>query len=127
MVKKEFTYRGKTLDELQKMSLKEFAVLLPSTKRRSVKRGLTDRQKKVYEDCKNNKSNIKTHARGMIIFPLMIGRTILVHSGKVFEAVRVEPEMIGHRLGEFVLTREKVEHSAPGIGATKSTSSISVK
>jgi small subunit ribosomal protein S19 len=127
MAKKEFAYRGKKLDELQKMSLKEFAELLPAERRRSAKRGLTDRQKKVYEDAKNNKPNIRTHARDMIIFPIMVGKTILVHSGKAFEAVRVESEMIGHRLGEFVLTRKKVEHSAPGIGATKSTSSISVK
>jgi len=127
MVKKEFAYRGKTLEELQKMSLKEFAELLPSEKRRSVKRGLAHRQKKVYEDVKKNKANIKTHARDMVILPLMVGKTILVHSGKSFEAVRVEPEMIGHRLGEFVQTRKKVEHSAPGIGATKSTASISVK
>jgi len=127
MVKKEFTYRGKKLEELQKIGLKEFAELLPSNKRRSVKRGLSHRQKKVYEDIKNNKANIKTHARDMIIFPIMVGKTILVHSGKAFEAVRVEPEMIGHRLGEFILTRKRVEHSAPGIGATKSTASISVK
>ena len=124
MVKKEFTYRGKSLEELQEMDLKEFAELLPSKKRRSIRRGLSQRQKKVYEDVKKDKANIKTHARDMLILPLMVGKTILVHSGKSFEAVRVESEMIGHRLGEFVLTRKKVEHSAPGIGATRSSSAL---
>ena len=127
MAKKEFAYRGKSLEELQKMDLKQFAELLPAKKRRSLKRGLSHSQKKIYDDVKKNKANIKTHERSMVILPLMVGKTILVHSGKAFEAVRVESEMIGHRLGEFVLTRKKVEHSAPGIGATKSTSSISVK
>ncbi|MBW2995486.1 ribosomal protein S19 family protein, partial [Candidatus Woesearchaeota archaeon] len=79
MVKKEFTYRGKKLEELQKLDLKQFAELLPAEKRRSLKRGLSHRQKKVYEDIKNNKANIRTHARDMIILPLMVGKTILVH------------------------------------------------
>jgi small subunit ribosomal protein S19 len=127
MAKKEFTYRGKTLEELQKMSIKDFSALLQSRKRRSIKRGLSESQKKVLEDCKKNKPNIRTHEREMVILPAMVGKTLLVHMGKSFEAVRIEAEMIGHRLGEFVQTRKQVKHSAPGIGATRSTASISVK
>jgi small subunit ribosomal protein S19 len=41
MAKKEFTYRGKSLAELQKMSVKEFAELLPARQRRTIKRGFT--------------------------------------------------------------------------------------
>lgn len=44
--KKEFRYRGYTLDELLNMSLEEFAKLLPSRQRRSLKRGLSPEQKK---------------------------------------------------------------------------------
>jgi small subunit ribosomal protein S19 len=57
----------------------------------------------------------------------MVNKQIKIHSGKVFEEVLIQPEMIGHYLGEFAMTRKKVSHSAPGIGATKSSASISVK
>ena len=45
MAKKEFKYRGKNLQELQAMSLKELADVMPSAVRRRIKRGLTDQQK----------------------------------------------------------------------------------
>ena len=76
---------------------------------------------------KNNENNIETHCRDAIILPEMIGKTIKVHSGKDFIPVILIGEMIGHYLGEFVLTRNRVEHSAPGIGATRSSAALSVK
>ena len=127
MVKKEFIYRGKTLDELKNLSLNELAVLLPSRQRRSLKRGLTDQQKILLKRVKKNESNIETHCRDAIILPEMIGKTIKVYSGKEFIPVIIIEEMIGHYLGEFILTRKKVAHSAPGIGATKSSAALSVK
>ena len=63
----------------------------------------------------------------MIILPMMIGMTIHIHSGKQFNPVLMEPEMIGHTLGEFTMNRKKVAHSAPGIGATRSSAGASVK
>jgi small subunit ribosomal protein S19 len=57
----------------------------------------------------------------------MVGKTINVYSGKIFMPVRIEKEMLGHRLGEFVLTRNRVAHSAPGIGATRSSAALSVR
>ena len=51
----------------------------------------------------------------------------MVYSGKDYVAVTIIPEMLGHYLGEFVRTRKEVKHSAPGVGATKSTAHISVK
>ena len=45
MVKKEFTYYGKTLEELQKLSLTEFAEISPARVRRTLKRGFTPAQK----------------------------------------------------------------------------------
>nr|AJS11985.1 30S ribosomal protein S19 [uncultured archaeon] len=127
MAKKEFNYRGKTLEELKMLSLNELASLLPARQRRSLKRGLTEQQKILLKKIKKNESNIETQCRDMIILPEMIGKTIKVHSGKEFVPVIIIEEMIGHCLGEFVLTRRRVEHSAPGIGATRSSAALSVK
>ena len=127
MAKKEFTYRGKTLEELKSLSLNELASLLPARQRRTLKRGLTEQQKILLKRIRKNESNIETQCRDMIILPEMVGKTIKVHSGKEFIPVIIIEEMIGHCLGEFVLTRKKVEHSAPGIGATRSSAALSVK
>ena len=127
MAKKEFTYKGKTLDDLKKLSLKELMLLLPSRQRRTLKRGFTDAQKKLLKRIRGKKGDVKTQCRDIIVLPEMVGTTIRVYSGKEFFPVLIQDEMIGHYLGEFVMTRKKVEHSAPGIGATKSSASLSVK
>jgi len=127
MAKKEFTYRGKTMDELEVMSLTEFAKLLPARQKRSLNRGLTETQKTLLKKIRSRKNNIETHCRDMIILPEMVDKTIKIHRGKDFVAVIISPEMLGHYLGEFALTKSKVAHSAPGIGATKSSSSLSVR
>lgn len=127
MAKKEFTFKGKTADELKKLSLNEIAQLLTSRQRRTIKRGFTEQQKILLKKLRANEKNIETHCRDMIILPEMIGKIIKVHQGKEFVPVAVEVDMIGHYLGEFVLTRKKVSHSAPGIGATRSSASLSVK
>lgn len=126
MARQEFTYRGKTLEELQKMSLTELAVLMPSTERRKISR-LNDKEKKLIGKVQLSKKPIKTHLRSMIILPFMVGKIIMVYDGRTFQPVNVISEMIGHRLGEYALTRKKVQHNAPGIGATKSSASLSVK
>ena len=127
MAKKEFTFKGKTLEELKKMSLNEVAQLMTARQRRCIKRGFTDQQKILLKKIKSNQKNIETHCRDMIILPEMIGTTIKVHQGKEFVPVIIESDMIGHYLGEFTFTRKRVAHSAPGIGATRSSASLSVK
>jgi len=127
MAKKEFKYRGKTLEELKTLSIDQFAELIPSRERRSIKRGLTDQEKVLLKKVQKNEKNIKTHCRSMIILPEMVGTAIDIYNGKNFIKLRIEEEMIGHRFGEFVVTRKKVSHSSPGIGATKSSASLSVK
>ena len=132
MAKKQFKFHGKTEEELKKMEISEFAKLLPSRQRRSLLRGFTEAQKKLMDKVRKTnegtyKKTIKTHCRNMSILPSMSGLTILVHTGRKFEAVRVEPEMLGHRLGEFATTRVRLQHSSPGIGATRSSASQSVK
>ena len=126
MARKEFVYRGKSMEELNKMNLKEFAALLPSRQRRSLSKGLSEENKALLEDIKT-KPNSRTHVRSMIILPEMVGRNVKVYSGKEFVAVAITAEMLGHYLGEFVQTRKKVVHHAPGIGATKSSAALSVR
>lgn len=127
MTKKEFTFKGKTVEELKKMSLNEFAQLVTARQRRAIKRGFTEQQKILLRKIRGNEKNLETHCRDMVILPEMAGKTIKVHQGKEFVPVLIEQDMIGHCLGEFVLTRKKVMHSAPGIGATRSSASLSVK
>mgnify|MGYP001582519692 FL=1 len=127
MAKKEFTYKGKTTEELKNISLNELAQLLPARHRRTIRRGFTEQQKILLKKLRVNKKNIETQCRDMLVLPEMIGKTIKVHRGKEFIPVMIEADMIGHYLGEFVLTRKKVAHSAPGIGATRSSASLSVK
>ncbi|MFP4112683.1 MAG: 30S ribosomal protein S19 [Candidatus Woesearchaeota archaeon] len=126
MAKKIFIYRGKSLEELQAMGINEFAELLPSRQRRLIKRGFTDAQK-IFLKKIENKKEIKTHCRNMIVLPNMVGKTIKIYNGKQFVAVIIQPEMIGHLLGEFALTRNRVTHNSPGVGATRSSSAVSVR
>ncbi len=124
---KVFMYRGKTLEELQKMSFNELAQLFPSYQRRKIKRGFTEEEKTFLRKLEKKGNNVKTHCRDMLILPNMVGKTIRVHNGKAFVAVTIAPEMIGHTLGEFAPTRHRVQHSAPGVGATRSSQAISVR
>jgi len=129
----EFTYRGHTLAELQELSLEEVAELLPARQRRTITRGLSYEHERLLErareaDPDETANNpIRTHLRDMPIVPEMVGITFAVHTGQSFERVRVEPEMIGHYLGEFQLTRTSVEHGQAGIGATRSSKFVPLK
>ena len=129
---KIFSYHGKTLEELQKLDLKEFMQLVPSRQRRTLNRGFTEEQKKLLLKIDkalqgHYKKSIKTHCRDMIILPKMVGLIIHIHTGNKFIPITIQPETIGMYLGELTMTRSKVEHSAPGIGATRSSAAISVK
>jgi len=121
MAKKEFIYRGKTLDELKKLSLAELAELLPARQRRCIERGFDDDKKKLIAKIAV-KDRVKTHIRDMMILPQFVEKTILVHNGKEFMQVMIQPEMIGMFLGEVILTRKRVAHNNPGVGASKSSS-----
>ncbi len=60
----------------------------------------------------NSKKPIKTWSRRSMILPEMIGLTIAVHNGKAHIPVLVNENMIGHKLGEFALTRTFKGHPA---------------
>jgi len=123
---KEFRYRGYTLEELQKMSLEQLAELLPARERRKIKRGFTEQELKLLRKLRK-KDSVRTHCRDMIVLPEMVGKVIYVHNGKEFVKVEIKPEMIGHRLGEFALTRRFEKHSGPGVGATRSSKYVPLK
>ncbi|MEK6840612.1 MAG: ribosomal protein S19 family protein [Nanoarchaeota archaeon] len=119
--KKEFTYRGKTLEELKKLDVREFAKYLKSSARRTALRRFQEIEDFVSRaKVKVNKNKpVRTHERSLIIVPEMVGMKINIHDGKSFVPTIVTGEMLGHRLGEFAITRGKVKHSKAGIGATK--------
>ena len=66
--------------------------------------------KKISNIKPDGKAVIKTWSRDSEISPEMVGFIFGVHNGKDFVSVRITEEMIGHRLGEFSLTRKFVRH-----------------
>jgi small subunit ribosomal protein S19 len=133
---KEFRWKGFTVEELKNISLDQFIKLVPARIRRTLKRGLTEEQKKLLEKIRKNPNKFhRTHLRDMVILPEMIGAKIGVYiggakqgdkSGK-WQAITITPEMVGRRLGEFAIPIKRVQHSAPGIGASKGSKHIASK
>jgi|TARA_B100000959_G_C14751569_1_gene529419 small subunit ribosomal protein S19 len=128
---KKFVYQGFELNELQKMPIEEFLDLLPARPRRTLSRGLSHTQKKLLSKIKRvrngEKIRLKTHSRDMVVTPDFVGISIEVYNGKEFVKVDILPEMIGHYLSEFTLTRTRVRHGSPGMGATRSSLYIPLK
>ena len=129
---KEFAYRGVPLAELENMSLESLFQLFNARQRRSLTRGITDGKRKLIEEIKaakagKSKNPIKTHVRDLIVLPYMVGVTVNVFSGKDFVPVTIIEEMIGHYLGEFVITNKRVSHGAPGVGASRSSLYVPLK
>lgn len=124
---KEFTWKGKTEEQLKNLDMKEFMLLTTARQRRSLQRGFTDAQKALMKRVEAGENNVKTHCRDLVIVPQMIGKTIRVYNGKEFFPIMINAAMIGHYLGEFSPTRKGVTHSAAGIGATRSSKAISAR
>ncbi len=129
---KEEVYQGKTEEDMKGIGLDEFAKMANSRVKRSLKRGLTDVQKKLLKKIEahltgERKKPVKTHSRDMPIIPQMLGAQIHIYNGKSFSLVDITVEKLGHYLGEFAQTRGKVSHKAPGVGATRSSKHVSVK
>ena len=129
---KEFNYKGKTNEELESISNDELFTTLNSRQRRSLKRGLSDNKKKLVGEIKatkegTNKNPIKTHQRDIIVLPYMVGVTLNVYSGKEFTPITLSAEMIGHYIGEYVITNKRVSHGAPGVGSSRSSLYVPLK
>ncbi|MFL0249195.1 30S ribosomal protein S19 [Clostridium neuense] len=90
---------------------------------RSVKKGPFVKEsllEKIEAMNKNGeKKVVKTWSRSSTIFPQMIGHTIAVHDGRKHVPVYISEDMVGHKLGEFVLTR-----TFKGHGNTEKTTSV---
>ncbi len=129
MQKKQFKYRGMTVEELKNLDVREFAKFLPARQRRTVLRnfqeveGFLNRSKE--KESKNKK--IKTHKRDLVVVPKMIGMKIQIYNGRQFIPIEVIPEMLGHKFGEFAPTRARIQHSKAGVGATKGSKHKSKK
>ena len=120
---KDKFYRGKNVNELKDLDIREFAKLVRARERRTLLRNY-DVVAAFVRKCEEKDSKnrpIKTHDRALVIVPQLVGRTIGVYNGKEFIKVVVTEEMLGHRLGEFSMTRKIAKHTKMGIGASKST------
>ena len=129
---RQFTYRGLSQKELEGLSLDKLLKLFPSRARRSLTRGINDNKRKLIEEIKATKSGklknpINTHLRDVLILPYMVGVTLNVFSGKEFRPVTITIEMVGHYLGEYVITNKRVSHGAPGVGASRSSLYVPLK
>ncbi len=136
--KREYTYRGHTLVELQAMPLwadegdeETLAIidLLSARARRSLSRTLSRENEHLLDRIRNSGENdvVRTHRRDMVILPEMVGKMIAVHNGRQFVQVEIQPEMIGGFLGDYALTRNRGIHSGPGVGATRSSKHVALK
>ena len=123
MAKKEFTFRGLKLDQIKEMGIKEFAQLITSRERRSLLRGITPEQKKLLKKLEK-RDKVKTHCRDMVIVPQMLGKTIMLHRGNKYEPITITEHMLGHRLGEFVMTRKIAKHAVGGEKTVKVTKTV---
>ncbi|MEN7982019.1 MAG: ribosomal protein S19 family protein [Nanoarchaeota archaeon] len=125
LTKKQFTFRGKTLEELKTLEVREFAKLMRSRQRRSALRNFQkiedfiSRARKKIEKGKQ----VKTHSRDLIVVPAMIGMRIHIHRGDKFIPIDILGEMLGHKFGEFAPTRARAQHTKAGVGATKGSKS----
>ena len=125
---KEFTYRGYTLEELKKMPMTKLVELLPARARRSLLRENNHDQGVLYKKLSlESTSHLKTHVRDAIIIPAFVGKVIEVYNGNSYTRFEIKPEMIGHYLGEFSMTRKEVKHSGLGVGATRSSKFMPLK
>lgn len=127
--KKEFSYRGKSLEELQALPLDDLLPLLPSKVRRSYVRGVKAPEKKFLQKVEEAVEGepVRTHYRHLAVLPRFVGKTVSVYNGQNFQDVVIQPEMIGHRLGEFSQSTKYCAHSGVGVGATRSSKHVPLK
>ncbi len=113
---KDKFYRGENVVGLKDVDTREFAKLVKAKARRTLLRNydVVEMFLKKCERCNARKKLIKAHNRSIVIVPKMIGWTIGVYNGKEFIKVMITNEMLGHRLGEFALTRKIAKHTSVG-------------
>ena len=127
--KKQFTYKGKTIEDLKKLDVREFAKLVRSGQKRNILRNFQKIEDFINRSKKKIAKNkpIKTHQRDLVVVPEMIDMKIQIYNGREFIPVQIIGEMLGHMFGEFSLTRAKVKHGSAGVGATKGSRAMAKK
>ncbi len=113
---KDRFFRGKNVEELKTISAREFAKLIKSRSRRAILRNynVIDAFVKKVEEKSAKGKMAKTHDRTIVIVPRMLDKVIGVYNGKEFLKVVITHEMLGHRLGEFAMTRKIAKHTSLG-------------
>jgi small subunit ribosomal protein S19 len=127
--KKELTFKGKSIEELKNLDIREFSSLVNSRSRRTLLRQ-TQEMSEFLDRCEKKIARgklIKTHKRNLIIVPKLVGVKISVYNGKEFIPIEVTIEMLGHCFGEFSQTRTKAKHTGAGTGGTKGSKPTSKK
>jgi small subunit ribosomal protein S19 len=133
---REIRFRGYNVDELKNLSIESHLPLLNARQRRSldkrVGKYMDDQKRKLSEliksitDGSSNQAK-RTNLIDMINLPDIEDITINVHNGKDFSPITIKPEMIGHYLGEYAITNKRVQHGAPGVGASRSSLYLPLK
>jgi len=127
---KKFSFRGVDLEDLVKMDRTEFIAMLNARHRRTFAREVPNSHIRFYKKCVEAKKDVpvgekpnpvKTHLRGAIVLPELVGSIVNIYNGKTFTSVEIRPDMIGHYLAELSVTYKLVKHGKAGIGATKSS------
>lgn len=135
---RNYTFRGKTLDDLKAMELKDFIELLNSRRQRWFGRSFSTKHVKLIQKVQKSKDSVvgqtgvkppvvRTHLRGMVIIPAFVDGIIGIYNGKEFVEVLIKPEMIGHVFADFSMAKAVVKHSKAGVGATRGSSATSLK
>ena len=127
--KKQFTYKGKTIEQLKELDIREFSKYLKSKQRRFALRQFQEIEKFIIRAKTKIAKNkpVKTHLRTLIITPEMVGMKLYIYNGQKFISVEVIGEMLGHKFGEFAPTRARIKHGKAGVGATKGSKHKSKK
>ncbi len=129
--KEKIAFKGKTSTEALQLSDEEFRKMVNTHIRRSMKRNALEYRNLVEKVAKlkgkGSSKPIKTHCREAVILPSWIGLRFEVYDGKQFMPMDITANMLGHKLGEFAFSTKRVQHSAPGIKATRGSKFLSVK
>jgi small subunit ribosomal protein S19 len=127
--KKQFTFKGKTVDELKTLEVREFANYVKSRKKRTILRQFSEIEKFITLAKKKISKNkkIRVHNRDLIVVPEMVGMKVQIYNGKEFVPIDIVGEMLGHKFGEFALTRARIQHGKAGVGSTKGSKHKSKK
>jgi small subunit ribosomal protein S19 len=124
-------FKGRTAEQVAVMQMPEFIKLIKSRERRWIERNSLQ-YKKITEKIEKRKKTgntkpIRTQTRETVILPSFIGMAFDVYDGKTFQHLQISANMVGHRLGEFAYTTKRVQHSNPGIRATRGSKFLAVK